>query len=120
MGYRSDVAFAIKTSVTIPDDINQAINETFHDVYTPDDYNIYTADSVKCYAWIDSSYAKFTDFMSSLEQEDFFFIRIGEDDDDVESRGALELPDGYIGYERHIVIPSIDIIGKPKRICRHP
>lgn len=92
MGYRSDgkLWFSEEAKELFTNEIAEALSE--YDVETAGNYTIYSFDGWKWY----NSYPEIQlmeNFMSELDEKEipYEFIRMGEDDGDIEHRGDWDL-----------------------------
>lgn len=106
MGYYSDVALCVSDKVSIPDNVQEDMNQLgFHQVAQYKGCKLFILYSVKWYP--ESSWVHYiSDFIDSLYDEDYYFIRLGEDVGDAEYRGKFtENPFG-LGIERRFYYAS--------------
>ena len=104
MGYRSDVRIAIIKEVYM----DALIKENFPEIFIENEPDIidgnryYSFDDIK---WYDDfpDIAECMKFLNNLPEEDWGFIKIGENDDDVESFGSPWDFDMYV--ETSIITP---------------
>ena len=108
MGYRSDVAFAVAASEAILlkelSDCNEELKSLLdyaeaHDNWPPDEGDDYPTK----FKWESTKwYDNFPDvkalqrFMANIGAENYRFLRIGEESDDIEEEGYLDCDGMYI------------------------
>ncbi len=108
MGYCSDVALCVSDKVSIPDNVQKDMNQLgFHQVAQYKGCKLFILYSVKWYP--ESSWIHYiSDFIDSLEDEEYRFLRIGEDMDDTESRGGFYGNPFNLGIERQFCYDELD------------
>ena len=102
MGYRSDVAIAVA-----PEAVDRflgflATNEYMRRLLTPEMESdtpekgalFFRIDYIRWYRYHSSDIEKFENFLFSLEEDKYRFVRVGDDSGDIEERG--DFYDGYI------------------------
>lgn len=116
MGYRSDVVVILsdtayaKFHVLYPDLFSNLedllVTRPVEEIVQSDKSRIWflVSEHIK---WYDSydEVQQFERFLDELDPEDFKFVRIGEEYEDIEIKGDLDPSDGPVYVNRHIVTP---------------
>lgn len=119
MGYRSQVGFVIakKEGQIIPDFTTIDPDFTFDVVKDTDDAIFYLTEDVK---WYDNNadyplVAKVSEYFDEMDAEsrdsDYMFIRLGEDSEDMETRGNYWDNPFDFGYTRKLVFDEESVLG---------
>lgn len=86
MGYRSDVVIAVANKA-MSSDLKEALIEVFVEQKRESSYTVYRAEWIKWYAGLYSEVDKIENLLSALDDEDYGFIRVGEDYTDIDLFG---------------------------------
>jgi hypothetical protein len=101
MGYRSEVAFVVPESAPRFEEVDNC----FEDIIERDGYRLYHSTWLKWYEDF-PIVISVSDYLTSLDQEDktddYLFIRLGEDNGDVEEEGDLWDNPFDLGWTRKI------------------
>ena len=103
MGYRSEVALAIRAGVEIPPEVQAALDAIFEEPKRTAAGALYHNGWCKWYTHDMTNYPEPTTiyrWLEDLEMEDYFLMRLGEDDGDMDEDGDWHEFD--IGYTRHL------------------
>ena len=103
MGYRSDITIALTqevllTQLVLPNEGYTYLIEYTDDKFDKGNYVIYQINSIKWY----ESYPEIVSivkFLDQLNDEDYGFIRLGEENDDIEYKGSPYDFDMYVNKE---------------------
>lgn len=91
MGYRSDVALELSRNVVIPNYIKIMLAAWCDEFeVSPDGDIVCEISAIKWYTGTDCI-DRFEQWLDNLDPEEFRFIRIGEENDDIEDRGRSEI-----------------------------
>lgn len=91
MGYRSDIIIGVTKTVVARDLLTDEIPKCLKTIkYITDENSFAVYWEINQWKWYDSSpdVAAITSWLKSLDQEEYGFIRLGEDDEDIEIRGS--------------------------------
>jgi len=108
MGYRSDVGFCFKRppELVIPLSID-GVEKIFDwdEILHNDEAMLFYISSIKWYE--DSkSVQKVMEFLDTLNEDDYLFIRLGENDEDIETFGGWWGNPFCLGYTRKITFDT--------------
>ena len=103
MGYRSDITVALTKEVImkqliLPNEGYTNLVEYTDDIFDKDTYAVYQINRIKWY----ESYPEINsinEFLDQLNDEEYGFIRLGEELDDTEKKGSPYDFDMYINRE---------------------
>lgn len=106
MGYYSQVALCVSEKVEIPEATRTIMDSIdFNQESTCNGSTLFIA---QCLKWYDSfpEIRHLIEWMDSLDDEEYAFIRLGEDDGDTEYRGDFTENHFALGIERRFCYAS--------------